>query len=274
MLIQFHIKFPTDLCHNRDDSRHFHADKNRSDFLYFFPFFLLFPGWRSYYPDHRSVISLTSVLTDSPGSTRAHACAALQLLSNIVVDVQPEIGAFDHLQRAMTIMFKDQQLEKVFLGGPFFRIFFMDFFQILLLGLTALQSTLTPEELSSKDPSNMALMESALKLILSCLQYDFPATGFAPPEPEKKITFWLGYAPLQSLNQPLLVPSDWEFLKKEETVALFFKVLASTTSFGDTVNLAIHCLSWLVTLKRSMFGSAGERRAFLKVFFSRIETFS
>lgn len=134
-------------------------------------------------------------------------------------------------------MFKDQQLES-----------------ILQLGLSALRSTLAPDMLPTKsfDPSVLALQESSLRLILTCLQYDFPAAG---------------YSPVQSMHQPLLVPSEWKFLKEERTVNVFFSVAQRCPSPPrcEIQPLAMQCLSWLVTLKRSMFATVFERRDFLRV---------
>ncbi|XXQ34129.1 Importin N-terminal domain-containing protein [Plasmodiophora brassicae] len=200
-------------------------------------------SWRMS-PRQHSIVALTSSLTDSPSSTRAHACAALQLLGDIVTDIQPDIGTFEHSQRSIAIMFKDQQLES-----------------ILQLGLSALRSTLAPDMLPTKsfDPSVLALQESSLRLILTCLQYDFPAAG---------------YSPVQSMHQPLLVPSEWKFLKEERTVNVFFSVAQRCPSPPrcEIQPLAMQCLSWLVTLKRSMFATVFERRDFLRIFVDGVTT--
>ena len=86
--------------------------------------------------------------------------------------------------------------------------------------------------------------------------YDFPGTGYPP----------------LSEHQPLLVPSSWKFIKQKNiTVGLFFELFEkSIDADAQVLSLSLQCLTWLVTLKRSMFVSIDERREFLGYFMDGI----
>eukprot|EP00898_Chlorokybus_atmophyticus_P001655 jgi/Chlat1/2490/Chrsp175S02362 len=158
-------------------------------------------------------------------SSQPHYLLGLKIITQLVAEMnQPNAGRPLTVHRKTAVSFRDLALYEIF--------------QISLTSLRQLQT----------DAADVGLREQALNLSLKCLSFDFVGTSL------DESTEDLG---------TIQIPSSWRpILEEPNTMQLFFDYYAITAP--PLSNMALECLVWLASVRRSLFSNETERSKFLK----------
>lgn len=183
-------------------------------------------GWLDDQQHQQIVTEVSKFLHATP----LHLVLALQLLHQLVTEMNGSANtrSLTH-HRKVAGSFRDLSL-----------------LPILQIALTTLQQLKAGAVQASADEAKR-VQEEALTLVLACLGYDFIGTTLDEASEEMGT---------------IQLPSSWRATMEETgTMALFFELYAA--SAPPSSSLALECLVFLASLRRSLFSSEEERQSFL-----------